>query len=139
MGGSSRVSGLVQELAGRQEGRGAEPKKGNGSNLGIYSFCSGRTEARDPESWGRGPSRVVGSASRHHKGCGEWMHFGAGLRPRAPKVLTEPVTPAQEDPCPLRPGHWGRSRLHPAKPSLSRFRLRSTHKGVEQEEGEAGV
>ena len=87
---------------------GREQRKGNGtsSNSYIYFLYSerGKQRPRDPEPWGRGPSRAVDSARRRRDGCGEWMCFGAGLRSRAPKVLmslgrranhvSKPVAPA---------------------------------------------
>lgn len=105
MGGSSRVSCPVLGPPEGRKGGDGEQRKGNGSN--SYIFYSGRkTEARDPESRERGPCWVRGSARRRHSGCGVWMHLGAGLMPWAPKILSERVTPAQEDPVPsgLVPG-----------------------------------
>ena len=107
VGGSSRVSCPVLG-AGRKAGRaGQGAVQGKWLQLTYLLFLL-REENRGPVTQNHGGEGPPGgsSARRGHDSCWEWMHLGAGLRPWAPKVLTEPVTPAQESPVPsgLAPG-----------------------------------
>lgn len=133
-GGGPGFPAQSQGLAGRQEGRGGEHRKGTGSNSDsyVYFFNSGRKTVRPltRSCGGEGPPGWW-ALPEGNMGCGEWIHFGTGFRSLAPRVPTELGTLSRwrvKTPCsgvtvPLHPlprglDPQGRGRLQLSEPSL---------------------